>query len=210
MDTDFVSALYMAGDSMSTVGTSDLSPKTAFVRLFFMTMSFLGLCVITLTLTYFLEIYNALQRRNTFALKVHLATVETGDAAELVAGLGPGGHFDNGYSQLAEMQAEMASFKESHHFYSVLLYFRFKEPYYAVSRLALVNLDAVTLIKSALSDQHSGWLKESARKRGEKSMAQRLANELLEAVEGRGGAMKKRDEVHRMAEANKAFSHFRF
>ncbi len=54
------------------------------------------------------------------------------------------------------------------------------------------------------------WLKESARKRGEKSMAARLANELLEAVEGRGGAMKKRDEVHRMAEANKAFSHFRF
>ena len=54
------------------------------------------------------------------------------------------------------------------------------------------------------------WLREAARKRGEKSMAQRLANELLEAVEGRGGAMKKRDEVHRMAEANKAFSHFRF
>ncbi|NBX15310.1 MAG: 30S ribosomal protein S7, partial [Betaproteobacteria bacterium] len=44
----------------------------------------------------------------------------------------------------------------------------------------------------------------------EKSMALRLANELLEANEGRGGAMKKRDEVHRMAEANKAFSHFRF
>ena len=54
------------------------------------------------------------------------------------------------------------------------------------------------------------WLKDSARKRGEKSMSARLANELLEAVEGRGGAMKKRDEVHRMAEANKAFSHFRF
>ena len=54
------------------------------------------------------------------------------------------------------------------------------------------------------------WLKEAARKRGEKSMSQRMANELLEAAEGRGGAMKKRDEVHRMAEANKAFSHFRF
>ena len=54
------------------------------------------------------------------------------------------------------------------------------------------------------------WLKESARKRGEKSMAARLANELLEASEGRGGAVKKRDEVHRMADANKAFSHFRF
>ena len=54
------------------------------------------------------------------------------------------------------------------------------------------------------------WLQDSARKRGEKSMAARLANELLEASEGRGGAVKKRDEVHRMAEANKAFSHFRF
>ena len=54
------------------------------------------------------------------------------------------------------------------------------------------------------------WLREAARKRAEKSMAQRLAGELLEASEGRGSAMKKRDEVHRMAEANKAFSHFRF
>ena len=53
-------------------------------------------------------------------------------------------------------------------------------------------------------------VREAAKKRGEKSMAQRLANELLEAAEGRGGAMKKREEVHRMAEANKAFSHFRF
>ena len=54
------------------------------------------------------------------------------------------------------------------------------------------------------------WLREAAKKRSEKSMALRLAGELSEAAEGRGGAMKKRDEDHRMAEANKAFSHFRF
>jgi small subunit ribosomal protein S7 len=54
------------------------------------------------------------------------------------------------------------------------------------------------------------WLRESAKKRGEKSMPLRLAGELMEAAEGRGGAMKKREEVHRMAEANKAFAHFRF
>jgi small subunit ribosomal protein S7 len=54
------------------------------------------------------------------------------------------------------------------------------------------------------------WIREAARKRSEKSMDQRLATELLEAAEGRGAAMKKREEVHRMAEANKAFSHFRF
>ncbi|HEY8353725.1 MAG TPA: 30S ribosomal protein S7, partial [Methylophilaceae bacterium] len=54
------------------------------------------------------------------------------------------------------------------------------------------------------------WLREAARKRGEKSMQLRLAAEMIEASEGRGAAMKKREEVHRMAEANKAFSHFRF
>ena len=54
------------------------------------------------------------------------------------------------------------------------------------------------------------WLAEAARKRGEKSMDLRLAAELLEASESKGSAMKKREEVHRMAEANKAFSHFRF
>ncbi len=54
------------------------------------------------------------------------------------------------------------------------------------------------------------WLRDAARDRGEKSMDIRLANELAEAAEGKGGAMKKREEVHRMAEANKAFSHYRF
>jgi len=54
------------------------------------------------------------------------------------------------------------------------------------------------------------WLRDAARKRSEKSMGQRLASELLEASEGRGSAMKKREEVHRMAEANKAFAHYRF
>ena len=54
------------------------------------------------------------------------------------------------------------------------------------------------------------WLRESAKGRSEKSMPQRLAGELLDAAENRGGAVKKRDEGHRMAEANKAFSHFRF
>ena len=54
------------------------------------------------------------------------------------------------------------------------------------------------------------WLREAAQKRGEKSMDARLAGELIEAADGRGGAMKKREEVHRMAEANKAFAHYRF
>jgi small subunit ribosomal protein S7 len=54
------------------------------------------------------------------------------------------------------------------------------------------------------------WLVEYARSRGEKSMRQRLAAEILDAAQGKGNAVKKREDVHRMAEANKAFSHFRF
>ena len=54
------------------------------------------------------------------------------------------------------------------------------------------------------------WLAEAAAKRSEKTMALRLAGELLDASEGKGAAVKKREDVHRMAEANKAFSHYRF
>jgi small subunit ribosomal protein S7 len=54
------------------------------------------------------------------------------------------------------------------------------------------------------------WVIEAARKRSEKSMAQRLAHELLDASDNRGSAVKKREDTHRMAEANKAFSHYRW
>jgi small subunit ribosomal protein S7 len=54
------------------------------------------------------------------------------------------------------------------------------------------------------------WMVDYARNRGEKSMAQRLAGEIIDAQQNKGGAVKKREDVHRMAEANKAFSHFRF
>ena len=54
------------------------------------------------------------------------------------------------------------------------------------------------------------WLIDSARKRGEHTMEERLSNELLDAVNNRGTAVKKREDTHRMAEANKAFSHYRW
>ena len=54
------------------------------------------------------------------------------------------------------------------------------------------------------------WLVEYSRSRGEKSMPARLAGEILDASQGKGSAVKKKEDVHRMAEANKAFSHFRF
>jgi len=54
------------------------------------------------------------------------------------------------------------------------------------------------------------WLVDAARKRNEKSMDMRLAGEILDAFENKGSAMKKREDTHRMAEANRAFAHFRW
>ncbi len=54
------------------------------------------------------------------------------------------------------------------------------------------------------------WLVESARNRSEKSMPLRLAGELMDAADGRGAAVRRREDVHRMAEANRAFAHYRF
>ncbi len=54
------------------------------------------------------------------------------------------------------------------------------------------------------------WLSDSARKRSEKSMGMRLASEILDAYENKGTAVKKREETHKMAEANKAFAHYRW
>ena len=54
------------------------------------------------------------------------------------------------------------------------------------------------------------WLRDAARDRGERTMTERLANEILDAAAGRGGAVKKREDTHRMAEANKAFAHYRW
>ncbi|MFK8017607.1 MAG: 30S ribosomal protein S7 [Gammaproteobacteria bacterium] len=54
------------------------------------------------------------------------------------------------------------------------------------------------------------WMIDAARKRNEKTMAHRLAHELMDAAESRGAAVKKREDTHRMAEANKAFSHYRW
>jgi small subunit ribosomal protein S7 len=54
------------------------------------------------------------------------------------------------------------------------------------------------------------WVIDAAKGRGEKSMAQRLANELMDAAENRGAAVKKREDTHRMADANKAFAHYRW
>lgn len=159
--TDFVTALYAGGTSMAIVGASDFTPHTSATRLLFLVNSLIGTTVISLTLTYLMQVYTALQRRNVLAMNIHLLSGCSGDAADLLARLGPRGEFNGGYTHLSNLGAEMTQAKEAHHFYPVLFYFRFDDPHHSVSRTALVALDTVSLISCALNDQEFGWLKES-------------------------------------------------
>ncbi|HEV2800509.1 MAG TPA: hypothetical protein VGW12_08435 [Pyrinomonadaceae bacterium] len=160
--TDFITALFAGGSSTSIVGAGDFTPQTSSLRAFYLFTSLVGTSIISLTLTYLMQVYTALRRRNAFGLKLHLLSAETADAAELLAGLGPQGKFDGGHNNLSEMAKEMGEVKESHHFYPVLSYFRFNDSYYSMSQTNLLALDTVTLIKSGLNDEKYGWLKESA------------------------------------------------
>jgi hypothetical protein len=133
-----------------TLGTGDIVPQTAFYRVLMVLEAAVGFSVLTMTLTYVLSVYSALIRRNTFALNLQHRTVSTGDAAQLLARLGPGGDFGGARQDLADMASDLLNLLESHHFYSVLHYFRFREPYYALPRMVLVTIETVTLIKSTL------------------------------------------------------------
>ena len=75
---------------------------------------------------------------------------------------------------------------------------------------ALGNISPSVEVKSRRMALAMRWLIDSARKRGENTMPRKLAGELIDASENRGGAIKKREETHRMAEANKAFAHYRW
>jgi hypothetical protein len=158
--TDFVTAIYVAGSSLSIVGASNFAPQSAGAKLLFLLNSVIGTSVLSLTITYLMQIYSALRSRNSLCLKIHALSGETGDAAELLAHLFANNQLSAGYNNLSSLAAELTEAKEAHHFYPILFYFRFPEPYYAVSRSWLVVLDAVSLIQSVLPKE-AEWLKRS-------------------------------------------------
>lgn len=161
-ETDFITAVFVGGSSMSIVGASDYGPTSPGYKLLFLFNSLVGMSVTSLALTYLMQVYTALRSRNTVGLMVQVQSAETGDAAELIARWGPGGRFDGGYNNLSTLAGQVAAMKETHHFYPVLFYFRFEEPFYAASRILLVTLDASALIRTALDPDELDWLRKSA------------------------------------------------
>jgi hypothetical protein len=160
--TDFPTALYAGGSSMAIVGASDFRPTTDAYRVVYLANSLIGMSVTSLVLTYVMQVYGALRQRNALGLQLHLLSGETSDAGELLARLGPRGQFSAGYSHLATLGEAMAAMKEAHHFYPVLFYFRFRQPYYSVSAQAHLVLDTASLIRSTLAGEDTAWLKEAA------------------------------------------------
>jgi hypothetical protein len=128
--TGFVTAMHAGGTSLAIVGASDFTPHASPTRLLFLFNSIIGMSVMSLTLTYLMEVYTALQRRNVLAMNIHFLPRCTGNAAELIARL-ERGPFNAGYTNLSELAVEMTQSKEAHHIYSVLFYFRFADPYHA-------------------------------------------------------------------------------
>jgi len=160
--TDFISAMYAAANSMSIVGSSGFSPQNSTFRLIFMFNSLLGMSVISLTLTYLMQIYTALQQRNSVGLHLFLLSGMTGSSAEMLVRIAPQGRVDSGFSTLSDFASSLVQLKEMHHFYPVLFYFRFEEAYYSVSFVTSMLLDCVSLIESAMDAKEYGWLQDSA------------------------------------------------
>lgn len=160
--TDFITALLVAGNSLSIVGGGDYAPHTAGTRILFLVNSLIGASVLSLVLSYLVQVYSGLRERNALALTIDLMTAGTGDAAEMLARLGVDGDCGDASSELGSLVQSLAATKEAHHFYPLLFYFRFADPLYSVSRFSFVLLDLVTLIGTALDEGRYGSLMRSA------------------------------------------------
>jgi hypothetical protein len=160
--TDLVTAMLVAGNSLSIVGGGDYAPHTTGTRLLYLLNSLIGASVLSLVLSYLVQVYSALRERNALALTIDLMTDGTGDAAQMLARLMPRGDSGNATSELGNLVRSLTATKEAHHFYPLLFYFRFEDPRYAVSRFSFVLLDLTTLIDTALDQRRYATLIGSA------------------------------------------------
>jgi hypothetical protein len=158
----FIAALFAGGSSVSIVGSGGFGPYTDTFRLFYFLTALAGTAVTSLVLTYLMQVYTALLRRNTVALDVDTWSGQTGDAVELLARLFPDGQTSAGYNVMVQWASAMTNVKETHHFYPVLCYFRFTDPRYSMARAAFVTLDSAALIRTALDARQFGWVHRSA------------------------------------------------
>ena len=178
----FIAALFAGGSSVSIVGSGGFEPDTDTFRLFQFVTALAGTAVTSLVLTYLMQVYTALLRRNTVALEVDTWSGQTGDAVELLTRLFPDGQTSAGYNVMVQWASAMSSVKETHHFYPVLCYFRFTDVRYSMARTALITLETTALIRTALDARHFGWVRGSAALEQLEGSARLLVETLAEAT----------------------------
>ncbi|MGG6241632.1 potassium channel family protein [Nodosilinea sp. AN01ver1] len=152
--TDFGTALYYTGFSLTTLGTGDLVPKTDGHRFLMILQSLLGFSIFTLALSYVLTVYSALTSRNTFALNLHYRSAGSADSAELLRRLSTGNDLNALHQNISDIAQHLISLLELNNSYPLLLYFRYRQPYYALARVIYLVMDTATLIKSTLDRDH--------------------------------------------------------
>ncbi|WP_250471391.1 hypothetical protein [Caballeronia sp. GAFFF1] len=157
--TGFMAAVYAAATSLSITGSSDFIPHTNAYRMIYLTDSFIGTAVVTLTLSYLLQLYGALQRQNTLGQQLFFLTRETGDAVELIQGLAVGQHPETAYSMLADAAQSLSSVHESLRIYPITFFFRYPEPHFSLAAISFMALETVSLLRACLSDEASDLLK---------------------------------------------------
>ena len=158
---------------------SEVAPKTAALRLVYLFNSLVGTSVLSLTLTYLMQVYSALLRRHALGMTLHLLSMETGDAAELIAAIARGGSFESSLSTLLDIGGQITQNYEARKLYPLLMFYRTQDDRYSVARISIVGIDAVLLLRSALSDQRYGWLKTS----GEVEQMSRSSGLLMATLE---------------------------
>ena len=152
--TDFFTAAYYSGMALTTLGLGDFMPHTVGTRATLLVEALLGFSMVTLSLTYFLSIYNALIRRNAFAAELHYMSARTGDAAELLVRIGSSGRFDgDSRSDLATVARELLTLLQTHHAFPVIHLFVQPDIAMAPARVALLSLDTAALVRSALDQE---------------------------------------------------------
>ena len=154
--TDFITALYAAGTSLAITGSSEYIPANDAMRFLYLSNAVTGTAVLTLTVTYLMQVYPALQRRNAVAVTIHVYSRHTGDAARVVAALIPQGDPALAGSNLANLGQALLEVAEGYHFYPVLFYFRPHSIEYADLRFVTVILDTATLMRTALDERLAG------------------------------------------------------
>ena len=185
--TTFMAALFAGGSSVSIVGSGGFEPYTETFRLFYFVTSLAGTAVTSLVLTYLMQVYTALLRRNTVALSVDTWSGQTGDAVETLVRLFPDGQTSAGYNVMVQWASAVNSVKETHHFYPVLCYFRFTDARYSMARTALITLEAAALIRTALGARQFGWVRRSAAFEQLEGSARLLLRTLAEGMHLRAG-----------------------